>query len=298
LSELATAPSRPTVGRPEDLGEWIDGLTDLPTIPEVLARIWQLVDDPRSSARDLEGLVRHEPPLAAKVLRLANSPYYGGRGRIQDVRTAITALGFDTLRNLAVCLSVASGLGSPIPSESLLDRRELWRHSVATAVIARRLARLREMPGAEELFTAGLLHDIGKFVIALAFPQAYAEIVRRGLEQGLDLCDAERAVIGFDHAQVGAAFAARWNFPERLQELIAQHHGDIHSEDPSVHHVLRVADGLAHGVERTRVLAEYEPPGPLLEDLSALGLDESQLAAHEGDFRDDIDRAQEFLNLV
>ena len=118
-----------------ELDALLGSFRDLPTIPEVLARIWQLVDDPRSSASDLERVVSHEPPLAAKVLRLANSPYYGGRGRVQDVRAAITTLGFDTLRNLAVCLSVAGGLAARQTAASVLDRREL-RHDLRARLAA------------------------------------------------------------------------------------------------------------------------------------------------------------------
>ena len=104
LHEVPTAASA-------QLDTLLASFRDLPTIPEVLARIWQLVDDPRSSASDLERVVSHEPPLAAKVLRLANSPYYGGRGRVQDVRAAITTLGFDTLvAVLSALLALVAGL--------------------------------------------------------------------------------------------------------------------------------------------------------------------------------------------
>jgi putative nucleotidyltransferase with HDIG domain len=271
---------------------------DLPTIPEVLARIWQLVDDPRSSASDLERVVSHEPPLAAKVLRLANSPYYGGRGRVQDVRSAITTLGFDTLRNLAVCLSVAGGLAARENQGSLLDRRALWRHSVACAVGARRIARELGVEGAEETFTAGLLHDIGIFVIALGRPQAYSEIVHVGLERSCDQCEAERAVLGFDHAEVGCAFAQHWHFPLGLQDLIANHHCPVTGERAAQKHVLRLADALAHRVLDAPVLPDFEARPVADTDLLALGLAADELETLVGAIATDVRSAHEFMNLV
>ena len=93
-----------------EVEEMLESFPELPSVPEVLVRIWTLADDPNSSVADLEKVVQVEPPLAAKVLRLANSPYFGGRGRIRSVHSAITVLGFDTLRNLAVGLSVATSV--------------------------------------------------------------------------------------------------------------------------------------------------------------------------------------------
>ena len=291
LHEVPTAASA-------QLDTLLASFRDLPTIPEVLARIWQLVDDPRSSASDLERVVSHEPPLAAKVLRLANSPYYGGRGRVQDVRAAITTLGFDTLRNLAVCLSVAGGLATREAPGSMLDRRQLWRHSVACAVGARRLARELGLEAPEEVFTAGLLHDIGVFVIALGRPQAYDEIVRVGLAQNCDQCEAERQVLGFDHAQVGRAFAQRWHFPSRLQDLIAHHHESEGGEGTPSERVLRVADALAHRALDASVLPEFEPRVVQAADLDALGLGAERIETIFSAMVEDVARANDFMNLV
>ncbi len=283
--------------RQAELDGLLDSFRDLPTIPEVLTRIWEVVEDPRSSARDLEQVVMHEPPLAAKVLRLANSAYYGGRGRIEDLRTAITTLGFDTLRNLAVCLSVASRLAGK-GGDSVLDHRELWRHSVATAVIARRIGRAVGAENPEELFTAGLLHDIGKFVISLGRPGAYAEIVRRSHDEELEKIEAEREVLGYDHAEVGAGFARRWNFPARLEELIGGHH-DPASDDRSVAaRVLAVADRLANDLAGEGLLLDGREEAPVVDELVALGLEPEAVGQLDPVLRADIDRAREFLNLI
>lgn len=281
-----------------ELDALLDSFQDLPTIPEVLARIWQLVDDPRSSARDLEQVVSLEPPLAAKVLRLANSPYYGGNGRVKDVQMAITTLGFDTLRNLAVCLSVASGLVQRESKQSVMNQRALWKHSVTCAVIARRLARDADLEEPEEVFTAGLLHDIGMFVIALGRPNAYAEIVRVGLGRNMCQSRAEREVLGFDHAEVGCAFAQKWHFPATLQDLLANHHSPPSGERARAKHVMGLADALSYRVQDTEILPEFEHRDVNPADLAALDISEEDLVGLEGDFAIEVERAQEFMNLV
>jgi len=276
----------------------LSSFQDIPTIPEVLARIWQLVDDPRSSASDLEKVVSMEPPLAAKVLRLANSPYYGGRGRIKDVQTAITALGFHTLRNLAICLSVASSLQRRGSSKSIVDHRALWQHSVAVAVLAREVARAVSLDEPDEVFTAGLLHDLGKFVISLGRPEAYSEVLRRRDAVGMTLLGAESSVLGFDHAAVGAGFAERWHFPERLQELILHHHEDPNRSLSREKHVLRLADALSYELRPVSVLGVEEDHAIDPLDLDRLGLGVDWCESARDNLIDRIQEAQEFMNLL
>jgi len=293
LSETVVQSPSPLAG--QELDALLADFRDIPTIPEVLVRIWQLVDDPRSSAKDLEVVVSMEPPLAAKVLRLANSPYYGGRGRIGDVRMAITALGFDTLRNLAVCLSVAQGLAGKKGADRVLDRKALWRHSVATAVLSRRFA---PPECGEEAFTAGLLHDIGKFVISLGRPEAYGEIARRAIEDEVPFERAEREVLGFDHATAGAAFARQWNFPDKLQAWIHEHHRPPAPGDDATLRAVRLADRVAHALGVGAAIMALEAAPPDADDLEAAGLDFESLVDHEEELREDISRAHEFMNLI
>lgn len=291
---LQTEP-RPAVDA--ELEALLRSFRDVPTIPEVLARIWQLVDDPRSSASDLEKVVSMEPPLAAKVLRLANSPYYGGRGRVKDVQMAITSLGFDTLRNLAICLGVASSLSDTEARDPVLDRKALWQHSVSTAVLAQHLAIAVGSTSPDEVFTAGLLHDFGQFVISLGRPEAYAEILRRIDTGGLDLVEAERQVLGYDHAQVGAEFARQWHFPASLRDMIVDHH-DRREEASRELRVMRVANALSHEWWGLAPLEGVEAPVVDEGDLRELGLDVHWLEEHREELVEEIDRAQEFMNLI
>jgi putative nucleotidyltransferase with HDIG domain len=278
--------------------EILEGIRELPTIPEVLVRIWQLVDDPSSSARDLQEVVMLDPPLAARVLRLANSPYYGGKTNIQDIRSAITVLGFDVIRNLAVCLAVTKRLVEEAPRDRVLDRRALWRHCVATAVVSREVAVALRIGHPEESFTGGLLHDVGMYVIGLVRPGIYAPVVERAIAGRTPLADAERQVLGYDHAAMGSAFAARWNFPPRIRDVIGRHHERMATEHPGTVEVVAFADRQAAASGQFRVFPQLHEEGPEAQHLRNLGITPEWVQQHEAPFGAKIGEAQEFMNLI
>jgi two-component system cell cycle response regulator len=216
-----------------DLDAMIANIEELPTIPETLLEILRLIDDPASGARDLARVVRVDAPLAAKIIRLANSPYYGGRGRVSDISRCIALIGYRTMRNVAVCLTVATNLMSAVArAGGRLDYRALWYHSVATGAIAKHLAGLVPDQDPEDMFSAGLLHDLGKFVIELHAPARYDKVVFERARSGVPLVAAERACFGFDHTDVGAAFARAWCFPRFLARCAGEHHTDLAAADP------------------------------------------------------------------
>jgi len=269
---------------------------DLPTLPDVLVRIWQIVDDPDASARDLEAAVSLDAALAAKVLRLANSPFYGRRTPAASVQAAITAVGFDTIRNLAVCLTVARSLGQGSGAERALDRHALWRHGVAVGVLGRALCRDLGLPGREEAFTVGLLHDIGKYVLSIGRPRAYAAIVARVREQRIPLRVAERDEVGADHADLGAAFARHWGFPASMAAAIGGHH--LPEEEPGLPTVVGVADALAHELVTAAVLPGVDPAPMPPAGLAALGIDRDWLDQRSDAWEAEIAAAQDFMDLV
>ena len=249
--------------RPGDLDAVLAAVEDLPTIPETLIHILNVIDDPDSGPADLAEAVRRDAPLMAKILKLANSPYYSARGDIADINRCVSVLGYRTVRQVAICISVATVLVKAVAdSAGELDYRELWRHSVVTGAIAKHLARLGRHPDPEAVFTAGLLHDIGKFILELHAPDQYAGIVRSRHEHGICLVDAEHERFGFDHAMLSAAFARTWRFPAMLQAAFGDHHCD-----PD-----HLADGRPFGRETALVaLADYLAITiePSLSDLGA-----------------------------
>jgi putative nucleotidyltransferase with HDIG domain len=189
----------------------ISRLKDLPTLPQVVARIMQIVSNPMTSAADLNEVIAVDQALTAKVLRLANSAYYGFPKEITTIPQAVVILGFNTIRNLALSVSVHKMLFEG-KERTHFSPREFWKHSVGTAVASKLLAKRIGFKAEENAFTAGLLHDIGKNFFEQHTPE-YNAVLDTALLGEEPLWKVERAQLGLDHAQVGAWMAEKWNLP-------------------------------------------------------------------------------------
>jgi len=240
-------------------------IDDLPTIPETLINILNVIDDPDSGAADLAAAVRRDAPLMSKILKLANSPYYSARGEIGDINRCVAVLGYRTVQQVAICVSVATVLVKAVTdSTGELDYRELWRHSVVTGAIAKHLARITGYPDPEAIFTAGLLHDIGKFILELHAPGTYSGVVRKRAQDQVALVDAEFETFGFDHALLAESFARSWRFPDILVRSFGSHHGEVTvdgRDNPFWHEtaLVSLADYLANTIEPTRSDLGFDP---------------------------------------
>ncbi|MFA7330806.1 MAG: HDOD domain-containing protein [Candidatus Delongbacteria bacterium] len=220
------------------------GIHDLPTLPTVVAKIIELVDNPRTNAATLARLISSDPGLTARMLKMANSAYYGFPKRIGTINLAIVVLGFNTVRDLAVSASLVERVSLNYEGNDLLG--DFWEHSVSTAVAARMLQRLSPSRSAGEAFVAGLLHDIGRLVVARYLPDEFIKVqglVEQG-EQGI--WQIEHEVLGMGHAEIGGLLCRHWNLPEALCEAITWHHAPLFQEerDPLTC-ILHVAEYMA-----------------------------------------------------
>jgi len=281
-------------------------IDDLPTVPETLVRIWQIVDDPLSTSETLADVVRLDAPLSIKVLRLANSPYYssGGQG-IADIGTAVSVLGFEAIKQLAICVSVATNLvrdharrrGGP-------DYRALWRHSVVAGVVAKRFALVTGDPNPDEAFTAGLLHDLGKFALLCAMGGPYAEVIAARRLSGRPLVELETERFGFDNAAAGAVFGQSWHFPAVLTEGARWHHDRFlglreNSRLERIRLCVALADRVAHRLDPPACdlgfMASTAETVPLLLHL---GLQPDAVEEQLSRLREDLQRAHAYLEIV
>ncbi len=242
----------------------LNSIDDMPSIPETLIEILKVLDDPDSGASDLAEVVRLDAPLMTKVLRLANSPYYSQRGDLADIHRCVAVLGYRTVRQVAICITVASSVVSAVAGgKGRLDYRELWRHSVVTGAIAKHLAGMVGYPDPEEVFTGGLLHDIGKFVLELHSPREYDQVIARRADSGLPLWVEEEKDFGFHHAAIGSAFAQSWRFPELLVACFGQHHEEVvgraKSRIEQAVALVALGDYLANTMEPPRSDLGFDP---------------------------------------
>jgi HD-like signal output (HDOD) protein len=281
-------------------------IDDLPTIPDTLLRIWHVVDDPLSTCEALADVVRFDAPLSAKLLRLANSPYYSASTQgIGDISSAISMLGFNTVKQIAVCVSVATNLIREEARErGVVDYRALWGHCVAAAVVTKRIARLTRDPNPEEAFTAALLHDLGKFALFYAMPEQYDRVLEARHLAKRPLCQMETAFLGFDHALAGHTFGETWRFPPALTEPARRHHERFvgaASDDRLDRLCLTVALGerIAHRLEPPASDLGFDPAlaetGPLA---LRLGLLPNWLDEHVHELRADLTNAHSYTEII
>jgi len=224
----------------------------LPSLPLTVVALAEAVQDERCTVDRILSILSKDPSLSATLLRLANSTYYGADGAITDLRSAVLRLGFDAVSNLGTGAAVIRTL----KGGNHLDALKLWQHSVAVGLTAKGVCILARRHGqAETAFLAGLLHDIGKVALDTCYPEAYATVLQR-VAEGAYFVDAEREVLGLDHAEAGSLLAADWSFPQAIIEVIRDHHTP--GPDDFLPNLIHLADLLV----RTRI-----PMGPADERL-------------------------------
>lgn len=207
-----------------NIAELVQGVGALITLPDVFIRINQLIEDPNSNMTDIARVVGQDPSFTVRLLRVANSSFYGFSATIDTVYKAVAIIGTSQIRSLALATSVASSFeGLP---NTLVSMENFWKHSLYCALAARILAKHARKCDPDAVFTAALLHDIGELVIFNRMPQQAKEALLLVLDSGdeLPVYQAEHQIMGFNHAQVGGELARQWKLPPMLEECIEFHH--------------------------------------------------------------------------
>ncbi|MBE0567690.1 MAG: HDOD domain-containing protein [Krumholzibacteria bacterium] len=217
----------------EQLQRIIMTTRDLPAMPQVAAKVLELSSDPGTSARQLQQVIADDQAMTARILKIANSAMYSCSRKIKTLTEAIVMLGFNSIRSLVVT-SAARNLYNTRSSQTGLKERLLWEHSIGAAFACRLLVEPRLPALTEEAFLAGLLHDIGKLVLNQRVPMEFDQIVQVVYNENREFSATERAILGFDHAQVGALLVNKWKFSPALEHVILNHHNPeaLSAEDP------------------------------------------------------------------
>lgn len=212
-----------TAAKNTDLKALVSDIQGLVSLPEVALKINAMVDDPNVSVDEIGRLISQDPALTIRVLAIANSPFYGLSAEISTISRAVTVLGTKQLTDVVLSTSTTNAFaGIPIHVISVDD---FWYHSLYCGLLAQELASKHNPPLRDSMFVAGLLHDIGHLVMFNKIPEKIHDALLRTVQgESLPLYVEEREVIGFDHAQVGAALAHEWNLPAYLVECIEYHH--------------------------------------------------------------------------
>lgn len=216
----------------------------LVSLPKIFFKVNELVEDPNSSASDIEKYICQDPGLAARLLKIANSPFYGFPSRISTVARAITVIGTKGLRDLILASSTIKNFNKL--ENALIKQEQFWQHSILTGVIARLLAKNADVLHTETFFVTGLLHDVGRLIMANKIPEMARETMNRSEISKTELHEEEQKVIGFTHAQVGAELLRIWKLPEEICDPVEFHHSPALSEVSAFNaSLINIADALA-----------------------------------------------------
>jgi putative nucleotidyltransferase with HDIG domain len=278
-----------------------ESIIGLPTLPTVVSKMIQLVDNPKTSAVSLARLISTDQALTARILKLANSAYYGFSGEISTVNMAIVVLGFNTVKDMGLSLSVFDVFKKMGQSKNF-DISRFWEHSIACGVASRMLTDEYCRRYSAEAFVAGLLHDIGKVVLNQYFNKEFNEIMELAAN-GLTLDDAELQVLGTSHARIGAWLAEKWNLPKIISESLLYHHSPWESgKDQVLVALICFADYICH-ISGMGNSGRVELP--ILDEkiweifqTNGISLEVSDIESKKIAFYIEFDRAESFMTLL
>lgn len=199
---------------------------DLATLPVVAANVIQLTQNPKSSALEVGKAISLDPALTSKVLKVANSAFYGFPQKISTINNAIIVLGFSNIRNIVLSVAVIDAFKDK-QGGNLFNKTEFWKHSIACGIASSILASSISLKNSEEAFIWGLLHDFGKIIMDTYIHEEYKQIMYNVKKKNILIIDAEQSHLGFNHTAVGSLVATKWNMPPALIKAVKFHHNPV-----------------------------------------------------------------------
>jgi HD-like signal output (HDOD) protein len=294
---------RPLIGPPflaDNLSVDLDSIClkvsrseNLPVLPQIVGPVLRLVDDPDSSPRAVEKVIEREPALTGKILRVANSAYYG-LSQVPSIGRAISVLGLNSIRSLVVAV-VYQQIASGKSHGKMFNQLEFWRHSLGVAVAAKIIGKIKMPMRAEELYVAGMMHDIGMLVLDRFCPNEFDTAISYANENRLPLHEAERRLFGFDHSDVGGILAEKWGLTATVSAAMKYHHEafqDPEHQDTTM--IVAAANSVAYMAGLTNNTHGLQP---VIDPLIPVTLDipEEQFGIIATVTAQEVDKAQQAL---
>ena len=249
--------------------EILSKIASVPPLPTASAEVIRLVRDPDASGERIAEVIEHDPSLTTNLLRLANSAFFGFPRAVSTVKDALFLLGTNKVFHLVVAATIGKMAQRPVRGYDL-SGGELWDHLLGTAICSTRLAETLSLKAPAHTFTAALTHDVGKIVLGTFVEGSAESIISLAFEEKISFEQAERQVLGIDHAEVGACLLEHWNLPASLVEVVRWHHQpEGSSGDPLVVNLVHIADvvclmaGVGTGVDAL----SYRPSSHAMEQL-------------------------------
>jgi putative nucleotidyltransferase with HDIG domain len=231
----------------EKIKKRLERIEDLPTLPAIAMEVNTMLRDDTASIEQLCEQIAKDQAMVAKILKLVNSAFFGLPSKVGSLSHAVVLLGLNTIQNAVVSIAVVGALGHREAPEGL-SMADFWKHSFGVALISKTLGRMSRLRPPDECFVGGLLHDVGKVVLAQFFPEDFGKVWKSVREEEISFYEAEKRLMGTTHAHVGAFLARQWRLPPPLVDLIRCHHcvtlGKI---DRELLLIVHAANGLMNG---------------------------------------------------
>jgi len=261
----------------QELEQLIMNASDLPTIPVVATKVLQMIEDETTSAEDLSKVVSSDPAVAARVLKISNSSFYGCQRQVQTLPHAIMMLGYNTLRSVVIAAAVKQ-----VYQPYGLTEKMLWEHSFGAGLAARIIASSTRLANSEEAFLGGLFHDIGKIIMNFMDQKQFQAVMQKCYNDEVTFQQAEQLFYSYTHAEVGGMVIKKWNFPPMMMKAVLEHHTYNFGPDEDPYLVrLTAVVGLSNLFCHKLGLGVREPEDGLVlhETVPAqlLGLDECEI---------------------
>jgi HD-like signal output (HDOD) protein len=278
----------------------IGQITNLPTLPVIVTRVMQVVNDPSSSANDVAFVVGQDLALSAKILRLANSAFYGTPRTITSISGAVMILGLKVINTIALNLTVFD-LFPHEKKTSLFNRTAFWRHSTSCGLICRFLTeRLRKFVlfDAEEAFCVGLLHDIGKVVMEQYLHEDFHKALKHAKHRRISLYEAEKETLGYSHTDVAQWLMAGWQLPVQISLPLMCHHDPQHAKEcGDIVALCHYADFLCYELKLT-LDEDYAPPSLDAASVAVLGILPEDIEDLKGRLTMELERMNVFCDIA
>jgi putative nucleotidyltransferase with HDIG domain len=275
--------------------EIIRDVDQLPTLPTVVARITELVEDPRSSAADINELIAKDVALSSRILKLVNSSFYGFPRKISTITHAVVILGFNTVRTLTLSAFVFDAFKA---RNLAFGYKDFWVHCVGTAVASSNIAKRLGAVDTEPAFLCGLLHDIGKLVLHQYATDDFRQVLDRVREKDCLIYTAEMDLLGVSHAEFGALLLEKWKLPAPMVEVIRNHHSPALDQTPErLTCVVHLADILVRsmylGHAGDRQIPALDPSA-----CQRMGIGENDFAEMLESLQKDMHRVHAFIEML
>jgi len=224
--------------KPDEILKKLDSIKDIPTLPTIVFELNELLQDPNTPITNISDIIEKDQAMSLRVLKLVNSAFYGIHKEVNDIGNAIVLLGFNTVRNAIVSLGVISSF-SGIKSLKGFTISDFWKHSLAVALVSKSLAEKTKIASSDSCFVGGLLHDIGKVILAQYFQDLFEKVWNAAKSENISFYEAEKKEISIDHAIIGAHLATNWELPESFIDVIRWHH-DVRNDTESKKMILLI----------------------------------------------------------